>query len=92
MDLALPEEMVQGVECFKRFFEISNKHRKLTWMYALGTAHLRGSFDAKPIELVLTTFQAAILLLFNEGGERADLAGASQAGQSCVTPTSSSLS
>lgn len=65
VDLALPEEMVQGVECFKRFFEISNKHRKLTWMYALGTAHLRGSFDAKPIELVLTTFQAAILLLFN---------------------------
>ena len=56
------------MECFKRFFEISNKHRKLTWMYALGTAHLRGSFDAKPIELVLTTFQAAILLLFNEGG------------------------
>ena len=66
VDLALPEEMVAGVEQFKEFYESSTKHRKLSWIYALGTCHIKGNFDAKSIELVLSTFQAALLLLFNQ--------------------------
>eukprot|EP00191_Tetraselmis_sp_GSL018_P009710 CAMPEP_0177609228 /NCGR_PEP_ID=MMETSP0419_2-20121207/18950_1 /TAXON_ID=582737 /ORGANISM="Tetraselmis sp., Strain GSL018" /LENGTH=732 /DNA_ID=CAMNT_0019104085 /DNA_START=252 /DNA_END=2450 /DNA_ORIENTATION=+ len=66
VDLALPEEMVAGVECFKKFYEQTTKHRKLSWIFALGTCHIRGNFDAKSIELVLSTFQAALLLLFNQ--------------------------
>lgn len=66
-DLALPQEMVDGVEQFKEFYEASVKHRKLTWIYSLGNCHLKGNFDAKPIELIITTSQAALLLLFNEG-------------------------
>ncbi|KAK9861186.1 hypothetical protein WJX84_011054 [Apatococcus fuscideae] len=66
-DLALPQEMVDGVEQFKEFYEASVKHRKLTWIYSLGNCHLKGNFDAKPIELVITTSQAALLLLFNSG-------------------------
>ena len=67
MDLALPQEMVNGVEQFKDFYEFTTKHRKLGWVYALGTCHVKANFDAKPIELILGTFQATLLLLFNTG-------------------------
>lgn len=64
-DLNLPAEMVRGVEVFKEFYDQKSKHRKLTWIYSLGTCNIVGKFDPKPIELIVTTYQAAILLLFN---------------------------
>ncbi|CAF2125578.1 unnamed protein product [Brassica napus] len=64
-DINLPSEMVKCVEVFKGFYETKTKHRKLTWIYSLGTCHLNGKFDHKPIELVVSTYQAAVLLLFN---------------------------
>lgn len=69
MELALPEEMVQCVSTFKEFYESRTKHRKLTWIYALGMCHVNAKFDAKSVELVVSTFQAACLLLFN-GAEK----------------------
>ncbi|MEW5319419.1 MAG: hypothetical protein WDW38_010572 [Sanguina aurantia] len=69
-ELALPREMVDGVETFKQFYETENKHsRKLAWIYSLGMCTLRGNFDKNPIELVLGTLQAACLLLFNDAQE-----------------------
>ena len=67
VDLALPQEMIDGVEQFKEFYEQNTKHRKLGWVYALGTCLIKANFDAKPIELSLSTFQASLLLLFNTG-------------------------
>jgi len=66
MELALPAEMVAGVEVFKEWYETRTKHRKLTWIYALGICTLNGQFQARPIELQVSTFQAAVLLLFND--------------------------
>jgi len=65
VELNLPEEMVKGVECFREFYETVTKHRKLTWIYALGMCQLQGRFDSKPIDMAVSTFQAAALLLFN---------------------------
>jgi cullin 1 len=67
VDLQLPEELVPGVEAFMKFYEQGNKHRKLTWIYALGQVTVKANFDARPVELLLTTFQACVLLLFNSG-------------------------
>ncbi|XP_021820063.1 cullin-1 [Prunus avium] len=64
-DLNLPEEMVKCVEVFKGFYETKTKHRKLTWIYSLGTCNVNGKFEPKNIELVVSTYQAALLLLFN---------------------------
>ncbi|KAK9815921.1 hypothetical protein WJX72_012009 [[Myrmecia] bisecta] len=66
VDLALPKEMAEGVEQFKAFYEATTKHRKLTWIYPLGSVTMKAVFNAKPIELVISTFQAAMLMLFNE--------------------------
>ncbi|GAU42552.1 hypothetical protein TSUD_341780 [Trifolium subterraneum] len=64
-DLSLPSEMVKCVEVFKGFYETRTKHRKLTWIYSLGTCNIIGKFDPKTIELIVSTYQAAALLLFN---------------------------
>lgn len=55
---AAPPLFRQGVELFKEFYELQAKHRKLTWIYALGTVQLAAKFDPKPMELILSPFQA----------------------------------
>ncbi|XP_009757793.1 cullin-1 [Nicotiana tabacum] len=64
-DLSLPVEMVKCVEVFKEFYQTKTKHRKLTWIYSLGTCNINGKFEPKTIELIVGTYQAAALLLFN---------------------------
>ncbi|CAL5423633.1 unnamed protein product [Camellia sinensis] len=64
-DLSLPAEMVKCVEVFKEFYQTKTKHRKLTWIYSLGTCNIIGKFEPKTIELIVGTYQAAALLLFN---------------------------
>uniref|UniRef100_A0A2N9HCU3 Cullin family profile domain-containing protein n=1 Tax=Fagus sylvatica TaxID=28930 RepID=A0A2N9HCU3_FAGSY len=64
-DLSLPLEMVRCVEVFKGFYETRTKHRKLRWIYSLGTCTINGKFESKHIELIVSTSQAAALLLFN---------------------------
>ncbi|KAL9234534.1 hypothetical protein vseg_009395 [Gypsophila vaccaria] len=64
-DLNLPDEMVKCVEVFKQFYQTKTKHRKLTWVYSLGSCNISGKFGQKTIELVVGTYQAAALMLFN---------------------------
>ncbi|KAF7804825.1 cullin-1 [Senna tora] len=64
-DLNLPSEMVKCVEVFKVFYETKTSHRKLSWIYSLGTCTIIGKFEQKTIELIVSTYQAAALLLFN---------------------------
>ncbi|KAI3804647.1 hypothetical protein L1987_26348 [Smallanthus sonchifolius] len=64
-DLNLPAEMVKCVEVFREFYQTKTKHRKLTWIYSLGTCNINGKFEPKTVELIVTTYQASTLLLFN---------------------------
>lgn len=66
IDLALPQEMEAGVKVFKEFYEDTTKHRRLSWMYTLGSCTLKAHFDKRSYEFVLNTLQAAILLAFNQ--------------------------
>lgn len=45
------------MEVFKEFYQTKTKHRKLTWIYSLGTCNINGKFEAKTIELIVTTYQ-----------------------------------
>ncbi|KAF7825376.1 Cullin-1 [Senna tora] len=63
--LNLPSEMVKCVEIFKGFYETKTSHRKLSWIYSLGTCTIIGKFEQKTMELIVSTYQAAALLLFN---------------------------
>lgn len=64
-DLNLPSEMVRCVEVFKQFYQTKTKHRKLMWVYSLGSCNINGKFAQRTIELVVGTYQGAALLLFN---------------------------
>ena len=65
-EINVPAEMARCVEVFKDFYSEGAKQKKLTWIYSLGTCNIIGKFDAGPIEIIATTHQAAILLLFND--------------------------
>ena len=58
--------MVRCVETFKTFYEERTKHRKLTWIYALGTLTVKGAFDDEAHRPAAAPFQASALLLFNK--------------------------
>lgn len=45
------------MEVFKEFYRAKNEHRKLTWVYSLGTCNIIGKFEKKRIELIVTTYQ-----------------------------------
>ncbi|CAL5346993.1 unnamed protein product [Camellia sinensis] len=64
-DLNLPAEMVKCVEVFREFYQTKTKCRKLTWIYSLCTCNINGKFEPKTMELIVTTYQASVLLLFN---------------------------
>ncbi|KAF8035286.1 hypothetical protein BT93_C1342 [Corymbia citriodora subsp. variegata] len=64
-DLNLPAEMVKCVEVFREFYQTKTKHRKLTWIYSLGTCNIIGKFEQKTVDLIVTPYQASALLLFN---------------------------
>jgi len=68
-DLNLPKELVQCIETFKGFYDQRTSHRRLRWVHSLGSATMLGKFtpSAKPKfhDLMVSTYQACILLCFN---------------------------
>ena len=65
----LPREMEASVEAFQTFYGTHNPHRRLNWIYSLGTVTIKGWFDKRPLELTMSTTQAAVCMLFNERAE-----------------------
>ncbi|KAI3981138.1 hypothetical protein MKX01_032278 [Papaver californicum] len=65
IDLNLPMEMVQCVQSFKEFYQARTRHRKLTYLYSMGSCNGLGKFQKRPVELIVSTHQAAVLMLFN---------------------------
>ncbi|KAF9618913.1 hypothetical protein IFM89_002908 [Coptis chinensis] len=65
LNLNLPGEMVKCMEVFQNFINTDQKKRKLEWMHSLGTCNVIGTLGQNTFELIVTTFQACLLLLFN---------------------------
>lgn len=61
----LPQEVQRACEVFTKFYLNNHSGRRLSWQTNMGTAELRGQFGAKKHELTVSTYQMAILLLFN---------------------------
>ena len=55
---------VKCVEVFKEFYHPKAKNRNLTWIYSLGTCNIFGNFNAKSVELIVTTYQVNSFSLF----------------------------
>lgn len=65
MDVTIPEQMVQFQDIFKEFYLSKHSGRKLQWQPTLGHCVLRAQFKAGLKELVVSLFQALVMLLFN---------------------------
>ncbi|XP_067008215.1 cullin-4A [Anabrus simplex] len=66
MEVNLPLEMVQYQNIFKKFYLGKHSGRKLQWQPTLGHCVLKASFSQGNKELMVSLFQALVLLLFNE--------------------------
>ncbi|KAI3831029.1 hypothetical protein MKX03_011636 [Papaver bracteatum] len=66
LDLNLPTEMRQCVQAFKDFYQSKTNNRKLTYLFSLGSCSGTGKFQNKPVDLIVSTHQACVLMLFND--------------------------
>lgn len=68
-EVNLPEEMVHYQDIFKEFYLSKHSGRKLQWQPTLGHCVLRALFRTGLKELVVSLFQALVMMLFNKYNE-----------------------
>lgn len=63
----LPEkDLIKSADVFTKFYLGKHNGRKLTWQYNMGTADIVANGYAQSYTFTVSTYQMAILLLFNE--------------------------
>jgi len=62
----LPETIQSSIEHFSKFYLGEHTGRKLSWQTTAGAAELRANFGGRRHDLLVSTYQMCILLLFNE--------------------------
>ncbi len=67
--LHLPAEVMEHVQQFDRYYKGKHTGRRLSWQHNLAHCVIKANFDRGPKELLISAFQACVLLLFNEAGD-----------------------
>uniref|UniRef100_A0A671M249 Cullin-2 n=1 Tax=Sinocyclocheilus anshuiensis TaxID=1608454 RepID=A0A671M249_9TELE len=62
---AIPQELEKSVQMFELFYNQHFSGRKLTWLHYLCTGEVKMNYLSKPYVAVVTTYQMAVLLAFN---------------------------
>lgn len=62
----IPKEIEICIDQFAQFYKKKTNHRNLNWCFSHGTAVILANFESKSYDLVTSTYQACILVLFNE--------------------------
>lgn len=66
----LPAEMQSPINHFNDFYLKVHPNRRLTWIHSLGTVSLVARFPKGDKELVVSLYQALVLVAFNDGVDR----------------------
>lgn len=76
--LAIPRPLLRWQKTFASFYMRNKESRKITWIHSQSTNHVAAELNGKKYTLVVSTFQACVLLEFNDTTRRslADLARA----------------
>jgi Cullin family/Cullin protein neddylation domain len=61
----IPQNIISVISSFEKHYKSKHSGRKLTWKHALAHCQLRARFPKGNKELVVSGFQAIVLLLFN---------------------------
>jgi len=62
----LPKDVVEQITLFDTYYKTKHTGRRLTWKHNLAHCVVRAQFDRGPKELLVSAFQAVVLVLFNE--------------------------
>lgn len=65
VSVAVPNEIRRVIEDFEKYYQLKHTGRKLDWKHALAHCQLKANFPLGKKELVVSSFQAIVLLLFN---------------------------
>ncbi|SNX86614.1 related to cullin 4A [Melanopsichium pennsylvanicum] len=67
IEVTLPAELNAAAERFDSFYQKRNSGRRLHWQHSLGTLSITTRFEKAGVkELHVSTFQAIVLMLFND--------------------------
>ncbi|KAF4994015.1 hypothetical protein FGRMN_6049 [Fusarium graminum] len=63
--LNLPDEVATQIERFDKFYKNKHTGRVLTWKHSLAHCSIKGNFAKGSKELLVSAFQAVVLMMFN---------------------------
>jgi cullin-4 len=66
VDVKLPEEVARHIEKYDRHYKHKHSGRKLAWKHALAHSIVKAQFHKGMKELLVSAFQAIVLVLFND--------------------------
>jgi cullin-4 len=69
----LPSEVARHIEKYDRHYKHKHTGRRLTWKHALAHSVVKARFNKGLKELVVSGFQAIVLVLFNDIGDDGNL-------------------
>lgn len=62
----IPPDISKAISDFEQYYHTKHNGRKLSWKHQLAHCQLRSRFDKGNKEIVVSSFQAIVLLLFND--------------------------
>ena len=79
----VPEHILKATAHFEQHYKMKHSGRRLEWKHALAHCQLKAIFPKGVKEIVVSCFQAVILMAFNKGGSMsyADLQAVSGLGE-----------
>ena len=88
VSLEIPRGIQTSTAGFEKFYKLKHSGRKLTWKHALAYCQLKAKFPRGDKEIVVSSFQAVVLLHFNrsrasENISYSEIQGATNLGQCC---------
>jgi hypothetical protein len=67
--VALPEEMAKTLASFITFYKASATQKTLTWLHSHGMVTMHSKFGSVQYKMIVNTYQACVLCLFNSQAE-----------------------
>lgn len=86
----IPRSIQMALAGFEDYYKSKHSGRRLAWKHSLAHCQLKGHFSQGNKEIVVSSFQAIVLLLFNEKGQGeqvsySEIQGASNLGRLLIT-------
>ncbi|KAI9829553.1 MAG: hypothetical protein M1826_005598 [Phylliscum demangeonii] len=69
----VPDDIMKAINEFDRFYKAKHKGRMLNWKHSLAHCVVRARFPRASKELIVSSFQAIVMLLFNDVPEGSSL-------------------